>query len=149
MNVLNPIGHTVMSGTYTGHIPAVLGALACQHEIAKPGFYDNINALADHLYSGITELFHITGVPGILQGVGARFSIFFGITEPVTNYSQAVKCDREMEIKFLLGCIDRGLYLHDNGHKVPMHQGYSSQHTMEDINEALNIIEDVFKELHK
>jgi glutamate-1-semialdehyde 2,1-aminomutase len=149
MNVLNPIGHTVISGTYTGHIPAVLGALACQKEIARPGFYDHINALAGRLYSGIAELFQTTGVPGILQGVGARFGIFFGVTEPVTNYSQAVKSDREMEIKFLMGCVERGLYLHDYGHKAPMHHGYSSQHSMEDINEALNIIEDVFRELHK
>lgn len=37
--------------------------------------------------------------------------------------------------------------LHNYGHETPMHHGYSSQHTMEDINEALNIIEDVFRGL--
>lgn len=147
MNVLNPIGHTVISGTYTGHIPAVLGALACQKEMARPGFYDHINALADRLYGGISELFQITGVPGIVQGIGARFGLYFGVTEPVTNYRQAVKSDREMEVKFLMGCVERGLYLHDYGHQTPMHHGYSSQHTMGDIDAALNIIEDVFRGL--
>ncbi len=147
MNVLNPMGHTVISGTYTGHIPAVLGALACQKEIARPGFYDHINLLAERLYSGMTQLLQVTGVPGVVQGVGARFGIYFGVTEPVSNYRQAVKNDREMEVQFLLGCVERGLYLHDYAHKTPMHHGYSSQHTVEDIDEALNIIEDVFREI--
>jgi len=147
MNVLNPTGHTVISGTYTGHIPAVLGALACQKEIARPGFYDHINALADRLYGGMTELLQVTGVPGIVQGIGARFGVYFGVTEPVSNYRQAVKSDREMEVQFLLGCVERGLYLHDYAHKTPMHHGFSSQHSREDIDGALNIIEDVFREM--
>jgi len=147
MNVLGPIGHTVISGTYTGHMFAIMGALACQREIAKPDFYDHINALADRLYGGITELLQITGIPGIVQGIGARFGLYLGVTEPVTSYRAAVKSDREMDVKFLLGCVERGLYLHDYAHKTPMHHGYSSQHTMEDIDEALNIIEDVFKEI--
>lgn len=147
MNVLNPVGRTIISGTYTGHIPAILGSLACQKELVRPGFYEHINELADRLYEGITGLFETTGVPGIVQGIGARFGIYFGITEPVRNYRQAVQSDRDMEVKFLLGCVDRGLYLHDYAHKTPMHHGYSSQHTVEDIDEALNIIEDVLKEL--
>ncbi len=147
MSVLNPAGHTVMSGTYTGHLTAVLGAIACQTEIAKPGFYDHINALADRLYSGITDLLQVTGIPGLVQGIGARFGLYFGVTEPVTNYREATKCDRAMEIKFLLGCIERGLYLHDYAHRTPMHHGFSSQHTLVDIDEALNIIEDVFREI--
>jgi hypothetical protein len=43
--------------------------------------------------------------------------------------------------------VERGLYLHDYAHETPMHHGYSSQHTIEDIDEALNIIEDVFREM--
>jgi glutamate-1-semialdehyde 2,1-aminomutase len=145
MNVLNPSGHTIISGTYTGHVPAVLAALACQKEIARPGFYDHIDALAQRLYGGMAELLQVTGLPGVVQGIGARFGVYFGITEPVTNYRQAFQNDRDMEVRFLLGCIERGLYLHDYAHETPMHHGYSSQHTLEDIDEALNIIEDVFR----
>jgi len=147
MSVLNPIGHTVMSGTYTGHLTAVLAAIACQTEIAKPDFYDHINTLADCLYSGMAELLQMMGIPGVVQGIGARFGLYLGVTEPVTNYREATISDRAMEIRFLLGCVERGLYLHDYGHKTPMHHGFSSQHTIEDINEALNTIEDVFREI--
>jgi glutamate-1-semialdehyde 2,1-aminomutase len=145
MSVLNPIGHTIMSGTYTGHLTAVMGAIACQTEIAKPGFYEHLNGLADRLYTGITEALRITGVPGIVQGIGARFGLYLGVTEPVTNYRQAVRTNREMEVKFILGCVRRSLYLHDYGHT--MHHGFSSQHTEADIDQSLQIIEDALREL--
>ncbi|MBZ5563206.1 MAG: aspartate aminotransferase family protein [Acidobacteriia bacterium] len=145
MSVLNPAGHTVMSGTYTGHLTAVMGAIACQKEIAKAGFYEHINRLADRLYKGIADGLRITGVPGIVQGIGARFGLYLGVTEPVTNYRQAVRTDREMEIRFLRGCLDRGLYFHDYGRT--MHHGFSSQHSLSDIGEALNIIEDALRGL--
>ncbi|HEX7629700.1 MAG TPA: aspartate aminotransferase family protein [Candidatus Methylomirabilis sp.] len=145
MSVLNPVGHTIMSGTYTGHLTAVMGAIACQTELAKPGFYGHLNGLADRLYTGITEALRVTGVPGIVQGIGARFGLYLGVTEPVTNYRQAVRTNREMEVKFILGCVRRGLYLHDYGHT--MHHGFSSQHTEADIDQSLHIIEDALLEL--
>jgi glutamate-1-semialdehyde 2,1-aminomutase len=145
MSVLNPVGRTGMSGTYTGHLTAVMGAIACQTELAKPGFYKHIAALADRLYSGIAEALRVTHVPGIVQGIGARFGLYLGVTEPVTNYREAARSNREMEIRFILGCVQRGLYLHDYAHQTPMHHGFSSQHTVEDIDEALNIIEDVLR----
>ena len=94
MSVLNPVGRTGMSGTYTGHLTAVMAAIACQKEIAKPGFYPHINQLADRLYAGIREALRVTGVPGVVQGIGARFGIYLGVTEPVTNYREACRCDR-------------------------------------------------------
>ncbi len=149
MSVLNPIGRTGMSGTYTGHLTAVMGAIACQNEIAKPGFYAHINTLADRLYRGMTEALRATGVPGIVQGIGARFGLYLGVTEPVTSYREATRCNRDMEILFLLGCVKRGLYLHDYAHKTPMHHGFSSQHTIQDIDESLNIMQDSLKDLSK
>ena len=145
MSVLNPIGHTIMSGTYTGHLTAVLPAIACQRELAKPTFYPYILRLADRLYAGIREALTVTGVPGVLQGIGARFGLYLGLTEPVTSYRQAVKTNRELEVKFILGCVKRGLYIHDYGHT--MHHGFSSQHTEADIDQAVSIIEDALREL--
>ncbi|HSB69168.1 MAG TPA: aspartate aminotransferase family protein [Candidatus Methylomirabilis sp.] len=149
MSVLNPLGGAVMSGTYTGHLTAVMGALACQTELARPGFYEHINALADRLYRGIREALRVTGVPGIVQGIGARFGLYLGVTEPVTSYRDATRSSREMEVKFLLGCLKRGLYLHDYAHPTPMHHGFSSQHTIQDIDQALNIMEDSLKDLRR
>jgi glutamate-1-semialdehyde 2,1-aminomutase len=145
MSVLNPVGRTIMSGTYTGHLTAVMPAIACQQELAKPEFYAHITRLADRLYGGIREALKVTGVPGVLQGIGARFGLYLGVTEPVTTYRQAVKTNREMEVKFILGCVKRGLYIHDYGHT--MHHGFSSQHTVQDIDQAVSIIEDALREI--
>ncbi len=147
MAVLNPGGHTVMSGTYTGHLTAVMGALACQTELARPAFYEHIATLADRLYRGMSEALARTKVPGMVQGIGARFGLYLGVTEPVRSYRDAVRCDREKEIRFLLGCVKRGLYLHDYAHRAPMHHGFSSQHSVQDIDEALNIVEDSLRDL--
>jgi glutamate-1-semialdehyde aminotransferase len=87
----------------------------------------------------------VTGVPGIIQGIGARFGLYLGLTEPVTSYRQVARTDRAMEIRFLKGCLDRGLYFHDYGHT--MHHGFSSQHSLADIDESLNIIEDSLRQL--
>ncbi len=144
MSVLNPAGRTVMSGTYTGHLTAVMGAIACQTEIARPGFYEHLNAVADRLYAGIAEALRATGVPGVIQGLGARFGLYLGVTEPVTSYRQAARIDRERDVRFLRGCLSRGLYFHDYGRS--MHHGFSSQHTLGDIDAALNIIEDALRE---
>jgi len=145
MSVLNPVGRTIMSGTYTGHLTAVMPAIACQQELAKPDFYPHITRLADRLYSGIREALKVTRVPGVLQGIGARFGLYLGMTEPVASYRQAVKTNREMEVKFILGCVKRGLYIHDYGHI--MHHGFSSQHTEADIDQAVSIIEDALREI--
>jgi glutamate-1-semialdehyde 2,1-aminomutase len=147
MAVLNPTGRTIMSGTYTGHLTAVMGAIACQNEIAKPDFYPHINGLAEKLYRGIAEAIRVTGVPGRVQGLGARFGIYLGLTEPVTCYREAVRTDRAMETTFILGCVKRGLYLHDYGHT--MHHGFSAQHTQEDIDQALGIIEDTLRDISR
>ncbi len=147
MSVLNPVGDAIISGTYTGHLPAVMAAIACQQEIAKPGFYEHINALAERLYMGLGHILESVGVTGVVQGIGARFGLYLGIDGPVKDYRQAAASDREMGRRFLRGCLDRGLYLHDYGHETPMHHGFSAQHSLEDIDEALNIMEDVFGEI--
>ncbi|NLE45356.1 MAG: aspartate aminotransferase family protein [Chloroflexi bacterium] len=146
MSVLSPLGPAIMSGTYTGHLTAVLGAIACQTELAKPGFYEHINALADHLYNGITYLLDALGVLGTVQGIGARFGLYLGVEGPVTNYREAMVCDRAMEAAFLMGCVRRGLYLHDYNHRTPMHHGFSAVHSLADIDEALGIMEDALRE---
>jgi glutamate-1-semialdehyde 2,1-aminomutase len=122
----------------------VMAAIACQTEIAKLSFYPHINMLADRLYKGIAEVLRVTGVPGVIQAIGARFGLYLGVSEPVTNYRQAAHSNREMEKRFLKGCLARGLYFHDYGHT--MHHGFSSQHSPADIDESLNIIEDSLRQ---
>lgn len=79
-----------------------------------------------------------------MQGRGARFGIFFGITEPVTTWSDALGHDHDLSRRFVQGCVDRGLYFHGFTRQGPPgHAGFSTAHTPEDFTEALMVIEDV------
>jgi len=152
MKGLNPGGGTVVSGTYTGHLIEVMGALAALEEIRTPGFYDRLNGLARRLYDGINASLRRHGIRAVCQGLGARFAIYFGLDElPVMDFRKAASTfDQATDRKFLTIALEKGLYFHDYGHSItPMHHGFSGVHTSEDIEETLNRIDDTFAELSR
>ncbi|MBD3325171.1 aminotransferase class III-fold pyridoxal phosphate-dependent enzyme [candidate division KSB3 bacterium] len=135
MQHLRPLGNAQHSGTYNGHLVAVMAGLAALEEIASEGFYDHIFALADRLYSGLTDIFTASSLPIRVQGLGARFGLYFGIDEEVTDYRIAAKNDHELAAKFHKAVHDQGVYM------VPFsHHGFSAAHTLQDIEDALQKI---------
>ena len=145
MGVLSPLGPAAHSGTYSGHLFAVLAALASLGEITRPGFYDRIFANADRLYAGLTTLFDRHRIPARVQGLGARFGIYFGVTAEVTNYQDAARIDGELGYRFIRACFERGLYFHNYGKLALGHHGFSAAHTPADIDETLGRVEDALK----
>ncbi|MCL5985617.1 MAG: aspartate aminotransferase family protein [Actinobacteria bacterium] len=148
MQHMRPIGHSEHSGTYTGHLIPVMAAIACLDEISSPGFYDHIYKLAGKLYDGLNQIFSKSKIVARVQGLGARFGFYFGIDEEVKEYRTAAKNDRLLNLKFYKEMLKRGVYFHDYNGK-PCHHGFSSQHTMKDIEEVLNRAEDAVKEIEK
>jgi len=144
MNALSPVGNVVQSGTYSGHLFAILAGITCLQEITRKGFYDHIYALADKLYSGLDRLFAVYNVPGHVQGLGARFGIYFGIEEEVRNYQDASRLDTKLMAQFVRGCAEQGVYFATVGHAIG-HAGFSAAHTLEDMDQALNSMEIVFR----
>jgi glutamate-1-semialdehyde 2,1-aminomutase len=149
MQVLSPVGPAAHSGTYSGHLFAVLAALASLREITQPGFYDRIFANADRLYGGLTALFAKHGVPARVQGLGARFGIYFGLTHEVKAYQDAARIDGALAVRFIRECFARGVYFHNYGTMALGHHGFSAAHTPGDIDETLNRVEDVLKAMRK
>jgi glutamate-1-semialdehyde 2,1-aminomutase len=149
MSHLNPTGRVVMSGTYTGSHMAVMGAAAALKVIAAPGFYDELNDKAGYFYGKVNELFRLNGLKGILHGLGARFGLYFGLESPPTDYRETVRCyDREAGRRFYELIIKKGLYFHDFGDGLtPMHAGITAAHTREILDESLNRINDVFRQM--
>ena len=141
MNQVGPVGEVAQSGTFTGNPPAVNCALASVNEVTSPGFYDHIEAAADRLYSGMSGIFDRAGVPARVQGLGARFGIFFGFTDPVERFDDTLDRDRDTSTLFIRACADHGVYFHDYGDLVAGHHGISASHSLADIDEALNRIE--------
>jgi glutamate-1-semialdehyde 2,1-aminomutase len=148
MALLAPAGPVVHSGTYSGHLLSVLAALATLDELSKPGLYDEINANADAFYRDLQDIFDRTGLPARVQGRGARFGIYFGRTEPVRTWSDALDHDHALNRRFVRGCVERGVYLHGFSRQGPPgHAGFSTAHATADFAEALTVFETVAREL--
>ena len=147
MDQVGPLGEVAQSGTFTGNPPAVMTSLAAVNELTSPGFYDHIYESCGRLCNGLTELFDRAGVPARVQGLGARFGIFFGFTEPVERFDDSLNRDHEMTGRFIRACADKGVYFHDYGILVAGHHGVSAQHTLDDIDESLNRIESALQEM--
>jgi glutamate-1-semialdehyde 2,1-aminomutase len=124
-----------------------MAANAALKEITAEGFYEHIYTVADRLYVELNGIFARVGIPARVQGLGARFGIYFGFTEEVQDYVDTFKHDSKMAAKFTRACANRGVYFHSYGKMVRGHQGVSASHTLADIDEALDRIETAVREM--
>jgi glutamate-1-semialdehyde 2,1-aminomutase len=146
MERLMPTGDCQHSGTYNGHLVAVAAGLAAVTAYRQPGFYEHIHALADRLYGGLQELFRRHGVTARVQGLGARFGIYFGVNQPVNDYRSAVKHQREQMLRFVKLAIDNGVYFHDYG-GAACHHGFCAAMTRADVDMALDRLDAAIRQL--
>jgi glutamate-1-semialdehyde 2,1-aminomutase len=141
MERLMPTGDCQHSGTYNGHPVAVAAGLAAVTAYRQPGFYEHINAVADRLYSGLQAAFDRHGVAARVQGLGARFGVYFGVAGPIRNYRDAVAHQRERMLRFIAAAIRHGVYFHDYG-GAACHHGFCAAMTLSDADEALARLDD-------
>src|SRR5438067_2026477 len=146
MERLMPTGDCQHSGTYNGHPVPVAAGFAAVSAYREPGFYDHINAVADRLYQGLNAIFERHGVAARVQGLGARFGIYFGVSGKVRNYRDAVKHHREKMLAFIAAAISKGVYFHDYG-GAACHHGFCAAMSLADADEALNRLDDAVRQL--
>ncbi len=147
MSQVTPFGEVAHSGTTTGNVLSVAAGLACLEEITRPDFYDHILSVAERLYHGLTEIFMRAEVPARVQGVGARFGLFFGYTEEIKDFTDTLKHDGNLATEFIRACAKCGVYFHSYGSMAGGHHGIAAAHTVEDIDEALNRIESAVRKM--
>jgi glutamate-1-semialdehyde 2,1-aminomutase len=136
MDRLMPIGDCQHSGTYNGHPVVVAAALTAIRAYRAPGFYEHIHAVAGVLFDGLTALFAKHKVAAHVQGLGARFGVYFGIKGQAHNYRDAVLHQREQMLRFIRAAIQHGVYFHDYG-GAACHHGFCAAMTMDDVTEVL------------
>ena len=143
METCTPVGPAVHSGTYNAPPVLVIAIRAFLSEVTRPGFYEHLNALGGRLYDGMREIMERRGVKAWVQGVGARFGLLFGLESEPRDYRDVARQDLEMMGRFHLACLKRGVYLLH----ISPHHGYSSAHTMFDIEQTLDVMDEAAKEL--
>jgi glutamate-1-semialdehyde 2,1-aminomutase len=136
MDRLMPTGDCQHSGTYNGHPVSVAAGLAAVTAYRQPGFYEHIYAVAGRLLDGLQELFRRHGITARVQGLGARFGIYFGLSGEVSSYRDAVRHHRDQMLRFVAAAIRHGVYFHDYG-GAACHHGFCAAMTLADVEEAL------------
>jgi glutamate-1-semialdehyde 2,1-aminomutase len=136
MDRLMPTGDCQHSGTYNGHPVVVAAALAAIRAYAEPGFYDHIHAIAGPLCDGLNGLFARHGIAARVEGLGARFGIYFGVTGPLRSYRDVVGHQRAQMLRFIAAAIEHGVYFHDYGGGA-CHHGFCAAMASADVTECL------------
>src|SRR4030095_10868572 len=126
------------SGTYNGHPVVVAAGLAAVETFREAGFYDHVRGIAEQLYGGLRAIFARHGLPVRVQGLGARFGMYFGLApdQPVTNYAEAQQHEKGVFMRFYAAPNRHGVYFHDYG-GAPCHHGFCAAMQAAEVEEAL------------
>lgn len=126
----------------------MLASIATIEQLRQPGVYDRLLESSETFYRDLQQTFDRYGLPVLVQGLGARFGLYFGIIEPVRVASDAAAHDHELHRRFVLGCFERGIYFHAYNRKgAPGHSGFSLSHDSDDFSQALTAIDDVARSI--
>jgi glutamate-1-semialdehyde 2,1-aminomutase len=145
MEHVSPLGQVQHSGTYNGHLTAILAGLAFFDVIDRPGCYEALLARSWRLYEGVDEIMQRFGFVGRVQGLGARFSFLFGppaTRAEVLNYQEVMDMDWPLFNRFCTACLRHGIYLH-----AMWHHGLSTAHTDGDVDRLLEGIEAALRDV--
>src|SRR5262249_13129044 len=102
--------------------------------------------VSDHLIQGGNAAFRRHGIPGRLEGLGARFGIYFGVDGPILNYRDSLRHDRQARLRFIASAIYHGVYFHAYG-GAACHHGFCSSMTMADADECLRRLDQAIAEM--
>lgn len=111
MELVAPAGPVYQAGTYAAHPLAVAAGLAAFDVIdATPDLYEGLERTGESLELSLQQTIAGTGVPALVQRVGAMWTIFFS-AGPVRCWADAAAVDREAYVAFFTGMLARGILL--------------------------------------
>lgn len=145
MDAFKPVGSVQHSGTFNATLIPVLAGNAFLDEIRRPGFYDRLEQLGARFHAAVDEMIHRLGVNMIVPHHGFRFNFVLGRRTPAQRYEDTFCHDPAVMLKIFRSCWKRGVYFHDYGGS-PCHHGFSVQHTEDDIDSVVSILEDTLRE---
>ncbi|MFN0055315.1 MAG: aspartate aminotransferase family protein [Planctomycetales bacterium] len=148
MDQFKPVGKVQHSGTFNAHLVPVLAGLAFIRETHQPYFYDTLEKLEQQFHPALDEILRRRNVQFMAPYCGARFSLVTGRTTPAHRYEDLFCHQPQVLLRFIRGCYDRGVYFHDYGGS-PTHHGFSVQHTRDDLERVLGVIDDVVGEMQR
>ena len=141
MNNVAPLGPVYQAGTLAGNPLAMSAGIATLKELAKPGVYAKIDAMAKKLVAGLRSALSDTGVAAQVNSIGSLSTIFF-TTKAVSNYTDAKKADTKMYAKYFREMLNRNIFLAPSQFEAAF---VSAAHTDGDIERTISAAREAFQ----
>jgi len=141
MDQIAPEGPVYQAGTLSGNPLATAAGLATLEVLSRPGIYEAMDEKAEDLEAGLKEAASQHGITCTLQRVRSMMTCFFGRSEPVTNFQEALASDTEMYGAFFRNMVENGIWLAPSQFEAAF---VSLAHDWFDISETVDTAESVF-----
>ena len=110
MGQLAPSGPVYQAGTLSGNPVATTAGLTTLR-LADDDVYARVDAVSGSVQSLVAEALTQAGVPHVLQTAGSMFSVFWGVTEPVTEFAGAQAQETWRFAAFFHAMLEAGVHL--------------------------------------
>ena len=136
LDLLSPLGPVYQAGTLSGNPLATAAGIATLR-LADAEVYARVNAASEALATAVTAALDAAGVPHRLQRAGSLFSVFWGVTGPVTDYASAQGQDARGYRAFFHAMLDAGIALPPSAYEAWFLSAAHDDATIERIVAAL------------
>lgn len=110
MNQVLPAGKVFQAGTLSGNPVAVAAGSTTLRLLKNDPPYEYLERIGKRLASGLDQAASDAGIPHVVQSVGSMITLFFN-PDPVNNWDDADRSDREMFGRYFWGLIGEGHYM--------------------------------------
>lgn len=109
MECVAPLGPVYQAGTLSGNPLAVSAGIATLEILRQPEFYDDLEARAGALASGLADAAAGAGIRVQCNRVGSMMTTFF-TDQPVCDYTCAKTSDTQLYARFFRAMLESGVY---------------------------------------
>ena len=110
MELIAPAGPVYQAGTLSGNPLAMAAGLATLDVLSRPGVWESAASWAARAAAVLTQAAAHAGVPLTVQLMGTMFTPFFS-AEPVRNFADAKRADRDAYNQFFHALLEGGVYM--------------------------------------
>tara|TARA_R110002073_G_scaffold336524_1_gene534689 strand:+ start:8809 stop:10116 length:1308 start_codon:yes stop_codon:yes gene_type:complete len=110
MDQVLPAGKVFQAGTLSGNPVAVAAGSTTLRILKEESPYESLDKMGDRLAEGLAAAATEAGVPHQVQHVGSMVTLFFN-PDPVMNWDDADRSDRDAYARYFWGMIGEGIYM--------------------------------------
>ncbi|MEE8168705.1 MAG: glutamate-1-semialdehyde 2,1-aminomutase [Candidatus Hydrothermarchaeales archaeon] len=143
MKEFSPLGKVYQAGTFNGNPISMVAGLAALRELKDGRVYEKVNSYAARLRKGLESISSDCNLKTRICGIASMFQMYF-TDEEITDYSTALKADREAFLKFQRGMLLKGVFLPPSQYECNF---ISQAHGNAELEHTLTTAEEVLRSL--